>query len=38
MMVSTTQIHGEGRKRAIVTYRVIKRVDQFYDLRDYFAA
>ena len=30
-------IHREGRKRTIVSYKLIKRVDQFYDLVDYFA-
>ena len=33
MTVSVVQIHREDRKRIIVTYKVIKRVDQFYDLR-----
>ena len=31
-MVSMAQIHWEGRKRTIVTYKLIKRVNQFYDL------
>ena len=34
-MVSMVQIHWEGRKRTIVTYKLIKCVDQFYDLGDY---
>ena len=38
MMVSVVQIHREGRKRTIVTYKLIKIVDPFYDLSDYFAS
>ena len=35
-MVSVAQIHWDGRKRTIVTYKLIKKVDQSYDLHNYF--